>query len=52
VSSAIVEHVLKCGADPRFTRRRNKEDPIVVAERNNRGDGAVSKLLRRYDSNM
>jgi hypothetical protein len=48
-SVAVVEQVLKCGADPRFTERRNKEDPIAVAEKNNRGDGAFSALLRKYE---
>jgi hypothetical protein len=46
---AVVEQVLKCGADPRFTERRNKEDPIAVAEKNNRGDGVFSALLRKYE---
>jgi ankyrin repeat protein/tetratricopeptide (TPR) repeat protein len=46
-TAVVIEHLLKCGANPRFTRRHNKEDPMSVALRNGRRE--LYELMQKYE---
>jgi ankyrin repeat protein len=44
--SVVIEHLLKCGANPLFPKRVNKPDPMSVVQKNGRSD--LYELMQRY----